>query len=400
MKLLSLTLVAGLLAAWISYRVSYRSSFTIAHPEMRSFSSGKARPSRNLPVRTDKIEQLRGLANRPLNERSSAEAWAIISSMSVARIRQALDAVSDGKTSKSVQELEESLYFRWAQINPLEALEAASHVEDSTEKGPLLASAYTAWFKQDPEAAWRWAQTSTLLDKRDCTRLMGRYLATLPPAEAAEKMKTCGPDVVKSSIGYQGPAMISSPEDRKAFLECVANSGMSQADSEIILKDFIRNWGFADPAAALAGLDGIPLSDDEKFQARRRITTGWAEINPVEALAWVAKENPPHAMAAQMAIYSKWSAAAPAEAVAALDGICRDTPGFREEVMKSQLESYYQKDWIPFGRNEAMEKNNFSHLKSHYDDWAATAPADAERWLGTLEPALQQKLHSPADEKQ
>jgi hypothetical protein len=398
MKLLLLTLVAGLLAAWICYRVSYQSGVATAQPGGRISSHGRERASREIPVAADKIEQLRGFLNRPFNERGSAEVWAVVSSMSVAQIRESVHMILQNKATDSAENMVNCLFFRWAQIDPMEALAAAdSQRKDGGSEnfsGALL-SAFNGWFKRDPEAAFRWAQTDSGSNERFYISQMGGYLSTLPPTEAAEKMKTYGAAVIKAAFSYRARANFTSQEDRTAFFTSVANSGMNAADSQTVLKSFARNWGFYDPAAALAGLDGIPLNDDQKSQARQWIMAGWADKNPIEALAWVAKENPPHAIADQIAIYNKWLSTAPKEAVAALDELCRDAPGFREEVMKSQLQSYYDEGWVPYGRNISSDKFLFSRLKNHYDDWATTAPADAERWVGTLEPALQQKLHAP-----
>ena len=224
---------------------------------------------------------------------------------------------------------------------------------------------------------------------------MGRYLATLPPTEAEEKMKNYGPTVAKEAISCLGLGMMSSPEDRKAFLDLVANSGMTAAESEVVLYGFVRNWGSADSASALAGLDGIPLNDGEKSQTRKRIIADWTENKPAEAFAWATKEGTPNARADQMFIYEKWVASSPEEALTAFDDFSSRSPGFREEVMKSQLELYYQGNW----RSDYLETYLFDRLKKNYDHWAAGAPSDAEKWLGTLEPSLQQKLHTSADEK-
>lgn len=399
LKPLSLTLIAALLVGWLSYRQSYRPHAVAVAPNVKIASSANGRESREIAVRVDKVEQLRGLLGKPFNFRSSSEAWDIISGMSVAQIQQALDAIPREKESESAQNMARSLYFRWAQIDPTQAIKAAVLEERDADRSPnilyVLSSAYDGWFKQDPEAAFRWAQTASPDNLRFYAPQMGSYLATLPPTEAAEKMKTYGPAVAKEAISCLGLGMMSSPEDRKAFLDRVANSGMTAGDSKDVLERFVRNWGSADPASALAGLDGIPLNDGEKSQARKRIIADWTEKKPAEAFAWATKESTPNARADQMFIYEKWVASTPEEALTAFDDISSRSPGFREEVMKSQLELYYQRNW----RSDYLENYLFDRLKKNYDHWAALARSDAEKWLGSLEPSLQQKLHTSADEK-
>ena len=401
LKPLSLTLIAALLVAWLSYRQSYRPHAVAVAPNVKIALSASGRESREMVMRVDKVEQLRGLLGKPFNFRSSTEAWDIISGMSVAQIQQTLDAIPREKESESAQNMARSLYFRWAQIDPTQAIAAAALEEkkEDADRSPnllyVLGSAYYAWFKQDPEAAFRWLQTASPELQQSYSYLMGRYLATLPPTEAEEKMKNYGPTVAKEAISCLGLGMMSSPEDRKAFLDRVANSGMTAADSKEVLKRFVRSWGSADPASALAGLDGIPLNDGERSDARQRIIADWVDKKPAEAFAWATKDGTPNARADQMFIYEKWVASSPEEALTAFDDISSRSPGFREEVMKSQLESYYQGNW----RSDYLETYLFDRLKKNYDHWAASAPSDAEKWLGTLEPSLQQQLHTSADEK-
>jgi hypothetical protein len=408
LKPLSLTLLAALLTAWISYRQSYRSPATTHVPQVKAPSSVSGRSSREMAVLTDKMEQLHVLLERPFNSRTSTETWDIISGLSVAQIRQALDLIPKDKATDAAENMARALYFRWAQMDPSEALAAAAlegkkeGADRSPNKKQALSSAYAAWFKRDPDAAILYAQTSTLVSRWSYADLMGKYLATLPPAEAAEKMRGFGKDEaeiagVASKVRAWG--MVSSPEDRKAFLDGIASSGMTAADAQPVLKSFTMSWGLVDPAAALVGLDGIPLDDEEKAQTHKEIMLGWAGRNPVEALAWAAKENPPETMANLVSIYSNCSFPDVDSALASLDTLSRNSPDFREEFMKLQLGCYYQDSWLPFGRNGTAERLFFSDLKIHYDHWAASAPAAAEKWVGSLEPALQQKLHTSADEK-
>lgn len=405
LKQLSWTLVAALLVAWISYQQSYRSHTAAVSPNAQSSSSVGGRASRDIAARTDKLDQLRGLLSRPFNSQNSNGAWEVISGLSVDQIKQALDAIPKDKVSESARSMAKSLYFRWAQIDPMEAVTAAAleeKKEGADRSGNLrniLASAYSGWFKQDPEAAFKWAASVGLEHRQFCTRMMGRYLASLPLSVAVEKMEACGPEVAKETFRHQGQEMISSPEHRKAFLDRVANSGITSYYSQQILNQFTQNWGSADPAAALSGLDGIPLDGEQKDQVRKEIIRSWAAKNPAEAVAWLAKERTPQAMAQQIEIYTLWMANDRDAAQVAFDSLSRNSPGLREEFMKTQLKFYYQEGWIPFGRVGTAENFSFLHLKASYDHWANGAPSDAEKWLGTLEPSLKQKFHTPTDDE-
>ncbi len=52
--------------------------------------------------------------------------------MSVAQIKQVLDGITAGKSSESVKNLAMMLYFRWAQVDPREAVTAAAMEEEGT----------------------------------------------------------------------------------------------------------------------------------------------------------------------------------------------------------------------------------------------------------------------------
>ena len=401
-----LTSVTALLAAWLSYRQAYQAESPVARtePESTSPANGRQRRERN-PARADKMEQLRGLMKRPSTTRNAADAWEIISGMSIGQIKQALDGISEESATDAGQGIEMMLYFCWAQIDPQEAVEAAVEegkrkwTDPSMNEQQLLFSAFSAWSKRDPEAAFQWVQSSDIPDRKFFINQIGKYLSTLTPGEAAERAKAYGTDVQKAVLVHQANGMTATPESRQAFLDAVAASGIPAGDSNVILKQFARNWGYADSAAALAGLDGFPLDDEQKAQARQWIMAGWAEKDPADAIAWVVKENSPDSMRKQVDIYKKWADNWPGEAADSLDALSLQSPGLREEVMKSQLTSYYQESWIPFGRNEGADAYLLSRLKTHYDHWSAATPADAAKWLESLEPSLREKLQTHADEK-
>lgn len=403
LKILLLTLLVAPLAAWMSYRGSYR--LNLGDETVIQRSKAGERGQRGMDNRAGTMERLRTFFKEPGNARNSAEAWDLVNGMSVSQIKGMLDEISEEKPSETIGGIEMMLYFSWARIDPLEALEAAAkegqtgRSDQFQNKQQLLFSAYTGWSKQDPEAAFKWAQSSSTPERNFYVNQMGRFLAKLPPEEAAEKLKAYGPDVAKVVLLYQAKSGTSSPEDRQAFLEKLTKSKVSSADSTTILKSFARNWGYSDPAAALAGVDGIPLDEGQRSQARQWIMAGWAEKDPADALAWVMKEKTPQSMAKQVDIYNKWAETAPEEAVASLDGLSRLSPGLLGGIMDSQLSSYYQGDWFPYGRNETRDRFIVSKLKNHYAYWAASAPGDAEAWLGSLEPSLQQQLLTPSNEK-
>lgn len=391
--------LSAALMGWLGYRQGYAGSVDETAADHRTGT--RERRIRPVENRRKAKEDLWKLLARPVNARTSGETWDIISRYSIRQIKDALAELKTGKSGAAAQHQEAMLYFCWAQIDPLEALEAATEESKADEKKRWLpAHAFTAWMKDDPDAAYQWAMNSPGFDKDVAYRQMATLLSGMPPDEGWAKAKDFAIEVRRGYLGRIGGRMAETEEGRRDFLAMLARNGCSPEESAGGLESLMRVWGGVDPAAALAGFKDLPVDEAAREKARKITTSYWTESDPAGVIAWMSSDENPQPLGNQVDLYRKWAERSPEDAAKEFGNLSNKTPGFREGVMKTLLTSYHQGGWIPFGRNAQSDSRIFSRLKLHYDQWASTDPQQASNWINTLDPALQQRLTSPKpDEK-
>jgi len=393
-RIILLTAAGSFVAGWLGYRQALP---PLPPPPVVTKAVRKDdRRTRPAETKNDPLAELRQLREGPFNLRTSAETWTVISRFSIRRIKEALAEISSGDRTDAAMDQEAMLYFCWAQIDPLAALEAAGGKDDKQ----VLRSAFTGWMKKDPDAAYQWAMKSTLVDKNLACSEMATLLNSLPPAEALEKAETLDPKVKTYLLGQLGNTMAETQEGRAEFLTMLSNSGIASGESASPLKAFAKSWADSDPAAALDGLDDLPLDGGVRDQLRRQLLGEWIDKDPAAVITWMTSGENPQPVKEQVAIYQKWAENELADASMAFENLSQHSPGFRDAVMKNLLTSYHQGGWVPHGRNSLTDAMLFSRLKTHYDLWTTHDPAQASAWLTSVDPALQERLQSPAtDEK-
>jgi hypothetical protein len=374
--------------------MSHRHAYTVTLTAGAAENRPKERRFRPTAERRDQTEGLRHLLMRPVNSKTSAETWAIISGLSIAQIKHAL-ATLPSEPSEVVAMQEMLLYFCWAQIDPHEALEAAARVKQRDgKKGYVLDSAFTAWMKRDADAAYRWGMASPDIDRKTVNRQMANLLSGLPPDEAWKKTEACDPAVRQALLSRMAGTLFATPDDREAFLKRLAASGLQPKESAASLNNLARSWGTVDPAAALAGLGALPMDDATREKTRWQVTKYWMEKDPAAVIAWMKSEDTSQPVRNLVEVYRNWAENDLNAAAEEFETLSRQTPGFRDEVMKSLLTSYYQGGWIPFGRTANSDGLLFSRLKTHYDRWSSSDAGQAAAWLDAQDPALQQRLQT------
>lgn len=387
--LLPIFAAAGV-AAFIGYRNGFAASGVRTIPETPR--SAADRRERSIPNRTDRKESLRLLLKSPLNSRTRGELWSIVRGYSIGEIREALQEISTVPDSETIRWQKAMLYQRWGQVDPVAAIESATTLPEEGVRQTMKMSALTAWMKQDPDAAYRWAEKSAEFKRQEPSRMMANLLSGLTPAMALEKAKSYGAEVHKATLLKLAGDLSTTPEDRAEFLAELARSGSSDEEKAVSLGTFAETWGRGDPLAALGAMDELALDDGRKQQARDRITKDWAEKDPSAALAWlVAKENA-QPLKSQVDAYIRWAAREQESALNQLNQLEQQSPPLREGVMNSLVGSSIRGGWTPWGESNQAKNAGMTKLKSHYTHWSGLAPEQAAAWLANQEPALQKKI--------
>jgi hypothetical protein len=389
LRIILIMSVAAFLAGWLSYRQAYTRSSD--KTRISNTSRTNDRRPRALEAKSDDMEVLRQLLARPVNARTDDETWTVVSRLSIARIKDALAALPVESTRAS-QYQEMALYFRWAQLDHLAALESAQQAAAGERKMMATRSAFTAWMKMDPGAAYQWARKSQAVSSRIISLQMMKMLSSLPTDEALEKAKDCSEEMTSLYLSKLGESMGDTPEKRHAFLDVLARSGSSFDGPEAPPWPFIQSWAKSDPVGARAGLDDLPMDEALRLYLQELVTLEWIAQDPGAVIAWTGKGEAPEDLN-RTEIYRSWFDDRPEEASLQFENLSREVPGLREELMKYFLTSYYQDSWDE--RDANVDSLLLSRLKTHYDLWATTAPAQASAWIASLDPELQQKLKTP-----
>lgn len=391
---LPLVVLIAAAAAFFGHRTGFSTAMEERTATQTAPSAVDRRP-RPHPDRVDPKESLRLLLGRPGNSRTRGEAWAIIRQLSIGEIQDALHQVSTFPESDATRLQNAMLYQRWAQIDPVAAMEAVTALpKEEGEREIMMTCAFVAWMKQDPDAAYQWGGKSPEFEQLEPSRMMANLLSGLTPAMALEKADSYGAEVHKATLLKLARDLSTTPEDRAEFLAELARSGRNDEEKAASLGAFVETWGRGDPLAALGAMDGFALDDGTKQQSRNRITRDWAERDPTAALAWLAAAENAQPLKSQVDAYTRWAAREPESALNQLDQLERQSPKLREGIMDSLVGSHTRGGWTPWGESAQAKNSDLMKLKAHYTHWSERAPGQAAAWLANQDSALQGKITS------
>lgn len=378
-------------AGFIGYRNGYSVSDGGTVPQTKHpTAERKARPTPDL---ADRKESIGLLLKRPMNSRTRGELWSIVGGYSISEIGEALHEIPANVDSGARQTYELMLYQRWAQIDPLSAAGAASAIQEEMARQSVVGDVLLVWMKTDPDAAYRWAEKSSVFKRQEPSRMMANLLSGLTPAAALEKAESYGPEVRKATLLKLGDDLSTTPEDRTEFLAELARSGASEEEKAACLGSFAYVWGGGDPLAALGGMDDLPLSDAGKEKARDSIVKGWTQRDPEAALSWVVAKENAQPLKSQVDAYTRWAGWDAEAALSQLDQLELQSPALREGVMNALAVSSIRGGWTPWsGGAEPTTNLEMIKLKSHYNHWSERAPENAAAWLANQEPGLRKKI--------
>lgn len=388
-KILLIAAAAGV-AGSISYRRAYNNFTAASAAEFQKASSPtserRERPSRE---REDQKEKLRALLDRPASAKTQIESWSIIRNFSVREIQETLHELAAGPETEMGIAQTAMLYQRWAQLDPIPAMQSALENPDQEGGSRYAQDALTAWMNQDPDAAFRWAESSAkFTDNRWHVRMMGTLLANLPNAEALEKAASYGAGVRKLTLGLVSQKMSDTPEGRTGFLSELARVNVTEEEKPVALSAFFQAWGRAAPLDALGAVKESQLDGGKQKQSSDRIMKDWMRSDPLAALTWMSGKPDALPLANRAQFYEYWLANSSGEALASFDSLSEE-PGFGKSVMESLLGSARSAAKSEYGDPEG----GFQTLKAQFTKWSEKSPQQATDWFDKQEPDLQNELN-------
>lgn len=383
------------LAAWMGYRRGYESPPKKAPPEM-PVQRSQFRTEHEEAVPKTKPETLQELARKRLSERGSAAAWEIISGYSLDQVKRALAEPDRTGDPETLLDQRSMLYFRWAALDPLAAMTDAAGKEPSAGNSYLYAC--QSWFRNDPDAAYRWGisdegKQKFSLSSQYATRFMESLLSRMPLEKALEKATSLGMDRDGISRVWQGVATDqgTTPEDRKNFLAKLPELEKRGIKRAALIGPLVWSWQGVDAADAVRGIGSLGLSEvDEKKMIDDAVET-WTRSKPEEALAWTLHPANERPMDEKVMAYTNLEAASPEESARRFSSLS-STPGLQQAVLDSSLRSYYQMGVVPYGDGFSMDHSPLKQLTENYQRWHAASPEEASRWLENTSSIVRKKL--------
>ena len=248
-----------------------------------------------------------------------------------------------------------------AEADPRAALLLAETL-DGLERDILIGAAWTAWGRQDAQAA-----------------LAG--LKELPELGASRGCIVNGWPVYKVLEGW------TQTDPRAAFAWTAADSGTA-AWAHLPLRA-IAESNVADALSLAEQLEGTA-----RQQAIRTVLGVWAQDDPRAAAAWVADASPEDAAAAFMAVAGAWAGAFPDQALDWADTLPEDRQlAATRAVFLGAARASPDAASVLVGRvGDPQRRLEASQMV--VAQWVDSAPADARRWIaGAADGAAQRDLY-------
>ena len=211
------------------------------------------------------------------------EQWRQVREFSEEEVKAAIKELGSPSRMMSLRHsLSAMLFYRWAEIDPVAANEAAKVMFPQQFSGERMA-VVAAWIKQDGgAAAWRAVNNGeTSSGVWDCTRsveteVADMLVASLSNLDDSSAFKQAprldGEDslIVEKLCKVRARKACLTPESRAAFL-AAAEAFSNDSMMEYAHKSLFWEWAKRDKEAALLGIMTLPISEKQREYIRSYI---------------------------------------------------------------------------------------------------------------------------------
>ncbi|WP_035601736.1 hypothetical protein [Haloferula sp. BvORR071] len=348
------------------------------------------------PNATDVLLKLKSGDPGGSNRLLQAKAWEDVRTFTAEQCREGLRVTGTGTIEEMSPPGAEMLFFRWAEVDPQAAMGAAMDLSKPFNL-QYARSVLAAWFKNDPEAAYRWSKSDPRMAKNLRTEeMMGSVLLGEPAESAMAKAMLMGEGVRERVFCVNGAiAGSSGKEERDAFIKKLSKFGEDEryAGTRLLL----RSWGAQEPREVLDHWDEFSYQDRPGGRpVRDEILGRWGARQPAEAMTWLDENPLPDRQARQLDIYSRWVERDSEAAGQWLEG--RENAGdYAELLVKQALSQALNNTMDHFSSKQVTERRD-ELLRRHYQLWERKQPEAATVWLNQLDAASADKIRGDADE--
>ncbi len=331
----------------------------------------------------DRLEALR-LAIGPgyPSRREVAEMWSIIRAFSADEVHAALEGFPEAGGSHGSQTLLNMLHYRWAQLEPEAAAQAALQAGDKVDYSRFMAI-LSVWAERDPDAAVAWARQSgsSYAENHLATRFQAKRWVAEDPATALDRARAEFPKAVPNVCSELVAKLSGSPESRKqlyavfgdgkTFIEG-AWAGLEQHVMQQLASKLA--WpGAPTQEVILAEMAeaGFPKMMVDAYRNSRQPL---AFREPREQL-----ENPTVTEQGRELLYGRWALNEPDKALAWAEA--RGDAGLVASAVAQQAGQLLETAWSP-GREEQSPWG--ASLQKQYTVWHRMDPQAADTWLAAM----------------
>lgn len=382
-KLLLIAATAGL-ATWSGYRAERRTVDAGARKStVRTMVKRLTTPAAER-AGLDRLESLRlAIGAGYPSRREVAEMWAIIRAFSADEVHAALEAFPEAGGSSGSQTLLNMLHYRWAQLEPEAAVQAALAAGDKVDYSRFMAI-LSVWAERDPDAAVAWARQSgsSYAEHHFATRFQAKRWVAEDPATALDRARAEFPMAVPNVCSELVAKLSGTPESRKQ-LYALLGDGTSGGPEHHAMQQFARKLAWPGSPTQEAILAEMAEAGFPKMlvDAYRNSSQPLAFREPREQL-----EDPALMGQGRQHLYGRWALNEPDKALAWAEA--RGDAGLVAAAVAQQADQLLETAWSP-GREEQSPWG--ASLHKQFTVWHRMDPQAADTWLAAM-PADVKKL--------
>lgn len=336
----------------------------------------------------DRLNELRHMAGRSeLTPREHAECWSIVRGFSMQDVEACLAEIPVKPPRAVNQQLIGMLFFRWGQLDPVAAAQAAIGLGYEAEETIYvahsnMASVASAWAAKDPEAALRWAAASdSVLAKNLVGAAAGKMMAVQDPEGAMDKATA----ILPAAAGGVVIALAQRSDTSEKRRELLAYFG-SLPDSQSLDQYLnLLAWsparqGPQDSPAVIEDMEhaGIPEKTVASFREMARDSLG--SRNPGASIEAMQQSAPGTSEKDQQFTYFSWALTKPGEATAW--AVEKGRSDLASNLVRSNSMNLLRSGWMP----GVEEPNSYlaTGVVSQFEVWRKLDPEAADAWLKTM----------------
>ncbi|WP_035601422.1 hypothetical protein [Haloferula sp. BvORR071] len=376
-------------ATWAGYRAECRVMDSAGNKPI-TFQSVVRRVTapKSRTQQIDKLNAIRQRAGRTaMSAGDTKTAWEIIRALTAEDVKACLDEIPLEPPRNVNQALVRMLFFRWGQLDPQAAAEAAVQAPYARDSNLILAVA-TAWADRDPEGAMRWADKLGPGAVQNVVGYAGgMMLMQQDPATALERAITEFPGALNSVAMALATREGETEESRQVTLLRLA--GLK--NNRQALNYFLQ--GMALPSRKDPGIGPSLLAEiDRSGLPADRIASIKSSLDSCLAHYVPPQPGTNGAQPVTNEDYFRWSYRDPAKAFAWAEENGRTD--LLEPQVKREAMDLLRSSWQPGVRQE-VRNPAVKSVVQQYQGWQRLDPAAAEAWLKTM-PADLRKHLSPS----